>query len=204
MDRGSPVSELYDAGPQSGGRPPAPGRLAFVQAFLNSFFDLEEHWGQDLFATPTGLQRWLGQRGLPLGRITRAELVRVLVIREGLRAVLAEHNGVPPDPAVRVALREATQGLSAAFTLEDGGDIAPAPACAGVAGALGLLLAVIHESQTAGSWTHLKTCPGHDCGWVFFDNSRNGGSTWCSMQVCGNREKARAYRRRSRVKTRRS
>ena len=57
-------------------------------------------------------------------------------------------------------------------------------------------MAVIHESQTAGNWTRLKTCPGHDCGWVFFDNSRNGGSTWCSMQVCGNRAKARAYRRR--------
>ena len=27
------MGDLYDAGPQSGGRSPAPGRLAFVQAF---------------------------------------------------------------------------------------------------------------------------------------------------------------------------
>lgn len=191
------MSGLYAAGPQSGGRSPAPGRLGFVQAFLNSFFDLEKHWGQDLFATPIGLQRWLEQRGLSAGKVSRADVVRVLVIREGLRAELATHNGAPPDPALRVALREQTQGLSAAFTLDENGDVAPAPARAGVAGALGLLLAVAHESQTAGSWTRLKACPGHNCGWVFFDNSRNAGSTWCSMQVCGNREKARAYRRRS-------
>ena len=192
------MRELYDAGPQSGGRPPAPGRLAFVQAFVNSFFDLEEHWGQDHFATPASLRRWLEQRGLSAGRVTRADVARVRVIRDGLRAELAEHNGMPPDPSVRVALREATHGLSASFKLDDTGDIAPTPASPGVAGALGLLLAVIHESQTAGNWTRLKSCPGHDCGWAFFDNSRNGGSTWCSMQVCGNRAKARAYRRRSR------
>ena len=190
------MRELYEAGPQSGGRPPAPGRLAFVQAFANSFFDLEEQPGQDHFATAAGVQRWLKQRGLSAGRITRADLDRVLVVRDGLRAELAEHNGKPPDPAVRAALREATRGLSASFTLDNGGDIAPAPASPGVAGALGLLMAVIHESQTDGSWTRLKTCPGHHCGWVFFDNSRNAGSTWCSMQVCGNRAKARAYRRR--------
>ena len=104
------MRELYDAGPQSGGRPPAPGRLAFVQAFVNSFFDLEEHWGQDHFATPASLRRWLEQRGLSAGRVTRADVARVRVIREGLRAELAEHNGMPPDPSVRVALREATHG----------------------------------------------------------------------------------------------
>ena len=32
---------------------------------------------------------------------------------------------MPPDPAVRSALREATQGLSASFKLDDTGDIAP-------------------------------------------------------------------------------
>jgi predicted RNA-binding Zn ribbon-like protein len=193
------MSDLYDAGPQSGGRPPAPGRLAFVQAFVNSFVDLEDQSRRDLLATPAGLQRWLEQRGLAAGKVGRADLVRVLVIREGLRAELATHNGASPDPAVRAALGEATQGLSAAFTLDDDGHIAPAPAAAGVAGALGLVLAISHESQTAGSWTRLKACPGHDCGWVFFDHSRNGGSMWCSMQVCGNREKARAYRRRARA-----
>ena len=35
-----------------------------------------------------------------------------------------------------------------------------------------------------------------DGGWAFVDNSRNQASGWCSMQICGKRAKARAYRRR--------
>lgn len=190
-------SVLYDAGPQSGARAPAPGRLALVQAFVNSRFDLEEQWGEDLFATPGGLQRWLQARGLPAARVTRAELARTLTVREGLRAQFAEHNGRAADLGARAAFREASRGLGAAFELDAAGATVPVPACTGVAGALGLLLAVAHESRTAGGWTRLKTCPGHHCGWVFYDRSRNGGGTWCSMRVCGGREKARAYRRRS-------
>jgi predicted RNA-binding Zn ribbon-like protein len=65
-------------------------------------------------------------------------------------------------------------------------------------GLLGLVLAVVHEAQTAERWYRLKACPGPHCGWVFYDHSRNCSSSWCSMQVCGGRDKARAYRRRSR------
>ena len=82
--------------------------------------------------------------------------------------------------------------------LDDDGALTPDPAVTGVPGALGLLVAIVHEAQLAGTWPRLKACPGHHCGWVFYDVSRNGGSTWCSMQVCGSREKARAYRRRVR------
>nr|WP_055501631.1 ABATE domain-containing protein [Nonomuraea pusilla] len=32
------------------------------------------------------------------------------------------------------------------------------------------------------------------CGWLFLDSSRGGRRRWCSMSVCGNREKARRHR----------
>ena len=44
-------------------------------------------------------------------------------------------------------------------------------------------------------WERLKACP--QCGWSFYDYSRNRSATWCSMSLCGNRLKTRAYRRRS-------
>ncbi len=46
----------------------------------------------------------------------------------------------------------------------------------------------------------LKQCPGHDCGWLFLDRSKNNIRVWCEMEVCGSRAKARARaeRRRSR------
>lgn len=193
------MAVLYDAGPQSGARPPAPGRLALVQAFANTHFDLVEQWGEDLLGTSAGLQRWLHARGLPAARVTHAELARALAVREGLRAQLAEHNGRAADLAARTALREAARGLGAAFELDAAGATVPALASAGVTGALGLVLAVVHESQATGSWRRLKACPGHECGWVFYDRSRNAAGRWCSMQVCGGREKARAYRGRPRT-----
>ncbi len=33
----------------------------------------------------------------------------------------------------------------------------------------------------------VRSCPGHDCGWLFLDTS--GRRRWCQMAVCGNRAK---------------
>jgi predicted RNA-binding Zn ribbon-like protein len=197
--RQDPVSRvgLYDAGPQSGARTPAPGRLGLVQAFVNSHFDLERDRGADRLATPAGLAGWLGERGLDPGAIDGAELRRAVAVREGLRALLAEHNGAPPDPGALAALRAAADGLPAAMQVDADGATSPAPAGTGAAAALGLVMAVVHEARAAGTWERLKACPGPHCGWAFYDHSRNGASSWCSMRVCGGRAKARAYRRRS-------
>jgi predicted RNA-binding Zn ribbon-like protein len=48
------------------------------------------------------------------------------------------------------------------------------------------------------TWDRLKACRLDDCQWVFYDHSKNRSRTWCSMRVCGNRAKARAYRERRR------
>jgi predicted RNA-binding Zn ribbon-like protein len=192
------VSALYEPGPQSGGRRPAPGRLALAQAFLNSHFDLEHEWGADLLATPDGLARWMRERGLRPGRVTGADVARVRAVREGLRALAAVHGGAPRDPAAAARLAEALGATGVSYTIDARGRVAPAPAGTGVASLLGLVLAAVHEAQETGGWKRLKICPGEDCGWAFYDHSRNRSSSWCSMQICGGRDKARAYRSRSR------
>ena len=65
-------------------------------------------------------------------------------------------------------------------------------------GALAFLLSIVSRAQLEGSWARFKACPGEDCGWAFYDYSRNQASAWCSMAICGSRAKARAYRRRRR------
>jgi predicted RNA-binding Zn ribbon-like protein len=64
--------------------------------------------------------------------------------------------------------------------------------------ALGLVLAQVAQAMIDGSRARLKICPGRDCDWAFYDHSRNGSSRWCSMSICGGREKARAHYRRTR------
>ena len=47
------------------------------------------------------------------------------------------------------------------------------------------------ELMTASELDRVRQCPG--CGWLFLDQSRNRSRTWCDMQFCGNRAKARRY-----------
>jgi predicted RNA-binding Zn ribbon-like protein len=191
------VTDLFDPGPQSGGRSPAPGRLALVQAFENSFYDLGEHRGMDHFGTRAGLTAWLEERGLDAGEVSDADLRRAVAVRDGLRAILAEHNGAPRDAPAVAALRKAAHGLPVAIGIDDEGRTWPVVLGRGVTGALGLIMAVVHEARGNGTWRRLKACPGRHCGWAFYDRSVSQTSTWCSMRVCGGREKARAYRRRT-------
>ncbi len=44
----------------------------------------------------------------------------------------------------------------------------------------------------------VRECEAGDCYWLFLDNSRNRSRRWCSMEACGNREKARRHYQRHR------
>jgi hypothetical protein len=60
--------------------------------------------------------------------------------------------------------------------------------------ALDRVVAIALGAMIDGSWGRLKAC--RNCRWSFYDKSPNRSGTWCSMQLCGNRRKTRAYRRR--------
>ncbi len=40
---------------------------------------------------------------------------------------------------------------------------------------------------------HVRQCGDTECGWFFIDSSRAQRRRWCSMEVCGNRNKARRF-----------
>jgi predicted RNA-binding Zn ribbon-like protein len=207
------VLEVDQRAMQPGGRTPAPGELAVVQAFINSFFDLEVNRGEDLFATPEGLGRWLAARGLVLEgtRLSARDRERALTVREGLRGLAGANNEAwqaiaadelalagKADPAASLHdLNRAAAGASVEVRLEADGPRFAATG-AGLDRALGRLLAITATAMLDGTWPRLKACPGHDCGWAFYDHSRNQTSRWCSMSVCGGRAKARAHYHRRR------
>jgi len=39
----------------------------------------------------------------------------------------------------------------------------------------------------------IRQCLGRGCSWLFIDMTRNHSRHWCSMEVCGNRAKARRF-----------
>jgi predicted RNA-binding Zn ribbon-like protein len=71
-----------------------------------------------------------------------------------------------------------------------------------VSPAAGLARPVLELGREAGDLLattdlrHVKACPGHDCGWLFLDPG--GRRRWCTMEVCGNRAKARRHAERLR------
>jgi predicted RNA-binding Zn ribbon-like protein len=51
---------------------------------------------------------------------------------------------------------------------------------------------------TSSDREHVRQCGDAQCGWLFVDSSRNRKRRWCTMEGCGNRNKARNFYRRSR------
>lgn len=153
----------------------APEPLRDVQQFLNSV-DLEH--GTDW------LEEWLAERGLG------GELEHARALREALRALALANNGVPVDPAALAVLNEAAGRVSlrldddASLRIDSEGD------------AIDAVLATAFGAMLDGSFERLKAC--RNCRWSFYDYSPNRSATWCSMQLCGNRTKTRAYRDRRR------
>jgi predicted RNA-binding Zn ribbon-like protein len=45
----------------------------------------------------------------------------------------------------------------------------------------------------SGDWRRVRECPGHQCGWLFLDQTRNGNRRWCDSADCGNRARVHAH-----------
>jgi len=46
----------------------------------------------------------------------------------------------------------------------------------------------------------IKVCPNPECRWVFYDETKNRRRRWCESTVCGNRDKVRRFRERTRAR----
>jgi predicted RNA-binding Zn ribbon-like protein len=186
---------------QPGGRAPAPGALAIVQAFINTHYDLEVVHRAEVLATPAALGAWLAARGLAETKIEVDEpgLGGALAVRQGLGALAqANSESAPATSAAYEVLSRAAVGAAVEVRFTPGGPTFIAAPQAGVHGAIGVLLAITAQALSDGRWYRLKICPGRDCGWAFYDHSRNQAGRWCSMSVCGGRAKARNHYERRR------
>lgn len=139
--------------------------------FLNT---VDHDEGTDVLADPAAWAAWLAPRGL-----TGEGTVAVRSARDALRVAVGDVGlaGLL-GASVRVELRDGVPQVLA-------GDV------------VGAVLAAAHRLAVLDQWERVKICPAQDCRWAFYDRSRNHSRTWCSMQICGNRQKARAWRDRT-------
>ncbi|MEV0623954.1 CGNR zinc finger domain-containing protein [Nonomuraea sp. NPDC050404] len=157
-----------------------------IRDFVNTF-DVEAQ--ADELSSPADLAVWLRERDLigPLDRATDEDLQTAHQLREGLRAALRRESADLPALAVQVRV-----GAGERPEL--------VPAVEGVRGGLARIAAAVAlaAAGTAREWDRLKVCAEETCQWAFIDSSKNRSRSWCSMRVCGNRTKTRAYRARKR------
>lgn len=175
----------------------APEPLRLVQQFLNST-ELDED--EEELDSPEALRDWLLARRLiePDTPVSAADLRRALAVREGLRALLAVHNGATLDPEAVQRLEGALGSATLRPGIDPDGTPVLVPARAGAGAGLARLMAIVAAAVTEGSWSRLKACADEGCRWAFYDHSKNRSGRWCSMRTCGNLHKARALRERRR------
>jgi predicted RNA-binding Zn ribbon-like protein len=160
-------------------RPPAPGKLGLVQAFVNT---------NDIEAGTDRLGDWLdaaGFRGVDQDQLRRA--------REAIRELIAANGGRPLAHGVQAELERLAASARPAAALvggriELGGD-----------DPLTGVLVAIAETTATGEFGRLRICDNDACRWAFYDGTKNGRSRWCHPSICGNRAHTRAYRERRRV-----
>ncbi|HKA69638.1 MAG TPA: CGNR zinc finger domain-containing protein [Actinomycetes bacterium] len=160
--------------------------------FANSY-DVED--GTEDLGTPAELAGWLAERDL-LPRdadVSPEALTLARELRTGFRkAMAAHHDGTRPD-GLELTTVAAKLPLRLTF---DRGEPRLVPTGDLVDRALGALLVAAEASASGGAWHRLKLCAAANCQVAYYDTSKNQSRTWCSMAVCGNRQKTRSYRRR--------
>lgn len=175
----------------------APGELALVHAFLNTWDMIGP---RERFDTPDRMQSWFAKRSLiaPSAVVSQEQFARVISIREALRHLLsAAGEGRAPDRKIVWDLNRAAETMPLVVHFGEDGVPSLLPAASGLDAAMGRILAIVSAAVMDGDWERLKICRNFECQRTFFDKSKNKSAVWCTTQGCGNRLNARAFRARS-------
>lgn len=175
-------------------RDTASGVLGLVQAYVNTV-DLQD--GPEQLTDPNTLKAWLVANRLlePSAEVGADDLKHALAVREAVRGLIGGNSGRTVYPVDVAILNEAATRSRLRPKFGSDGRARLEPDVPGAVGAMGRIVAAVYAGMADPDWARLKLCGSPSCQWAFFDRSRNRSSRWCTMASCGNREKARRFRR---------
>ncbi|HEY3062436.1 MAG TPA: ABATE domain-containing protein [Chloroflexota bacterium] len=171
---------------------------------LRTYADLVAFAQQSSLVTPSDAD-WLHAQAEREPLVAQGVLIRALHLREALRGIFraVADDDLPREADLSVLNGDLALSLPNARvqTSAEGFDWTWSGR------ALDCVLWPISRSAadllTSPSQRRLvRQCGASDCEWLFLDTSKNRSRQWCSMQSCGNREKARRHYQR--LKSRRA
>lgn len=155
---------------------------------------------RDLLDGPERALAWLEAAGLgDVAGDGDGALADLRALRTELRAAFASlERGQPLPEAVLASVNRRLAGLTGHHVLQGGGD---GPRLGLVldlrgGGAAALIALDLARFVCEAEPTRLKRCAGEHCTLVFYDRGRNNTRRWCTMSLCGNRDKVARFRAR--------
>lgn len=121
---------------------------------------------------------------------------RAMALQQVLRRLEASNNGLEDNGDAVVKFNAIIDRLKVRPQVSPSGEIgfAANPRAADSPAALLLLMAL--DSMAQGVWARFKLCREPTCSASFYDLSKSSTKVWCSMALCGSRDKMRRLRER--------
>jgi len=168
-------------------RPGTPGQYYVLESFLWREFAGVEDWLE-----------WTEEHGLARTATSTREIFdRAMALRGALRSLEAMNNGERADDAPARLLNELIESFGVHPLVEPSGDLRlRASAVTGRNAPIASILIMALDAMSKGEWARFKLCQDQSCRASFYDTTKNGTKTWCSMDVCGARNKMRRMRER--------
>lgn len=171
---------------------------------------LGERWRRNIerLRTPEDLGRWLAEAGLAPevpSRVPKAVLAEARELREAIDAcaqAVVAGSSVPAEAVATIDRALVTAGARPQLTLGPDGLPVLGERGAGDSPRRALGLVALDAAELLGDpaqRARLRICASSTCSARFYDRSPAARRQWCSMEACGNVEKARRHRARLRA-----
>ena len=170
-------------------RPGTPSAYETLESFLWWDFAGASDWAQ-----------WAAKRGIARSaKAGRRSFEGAISLQETLRRLEAANNGAEPAGSDLAALNALIGQLDVRPELSPPGQIALTSSASGKDAPVASLLIMALNAMAEGIWSRFKLCRDPTCSASFYDASKSSTKVWCSMAVCGSRDKMRRLRSRQRA-----
>ena len=152
----------------------------------------------DTWQSDADVLQWLAASGMAVPAAMPGLLPTARDFREQWRALVAQRQaGDAPDLAsLNRWLAQAVRSLQVTHGESGEWGLAVHYAQASAAQLLAPVVEAAADLLVNGDWGRVHKCEDHGCSLLFYDRSKAQRRRWCSMALCGNRNKVASFRKR--------